>query len=534
MQESLICAPAVKGAWKHFPHEVARDTEVTAALLVVLAYRATFAGQYCLRPELLARLVSKGLSRDVVRSALALGAERGYLKRHQGPGAAPGKFGKVREVLDLPKCGESGRAGQMIKRSWFDGTLSVKDLAALLYLRAGTGKGNRSYTRELQERFGWSRSTAEGVIRTLTRRGLIEKHVTRNAAGQFKATTYSASQIAADRLSPSTAQKTVHVAAGDAKTGHLLTSSTPLDELSTRDNPKRTASAASYASPLRGQCATPQEAEAQEDFQCEVQDDVRSDAHCSQALLGWIEGAYEGDIQAALEDADSDVLAEIRAAVPDDRLSELVLDATGRRVAAEIISPPGLYAIRYLAAKLVLDDEDPEQAVVRVLNAMWARVGRHPGVWLNSLKLIGMRIGGELLGSGFDALYAGSGRPKFCVVSSSQARQAAPADMVEALIEADGAKTLSATLLSKRPRLANFLQKQASLHEASTDEVLEVMKGVLWRHMLDGKDVGSIHTWEYFAPAIAQELSAQEMAEHNLRPGDVPGWRGLWDGSACN
>jgi hypothetical protein len=418
MQESLICAPAVKGAWKHFPHEVARDTEVTAALLVVLAYRATFAGQYCLRPELLARLVSKGLSRDVVRSALALGAERGYLKRHQGPGAAPGKFGKVREVLDLPKCGESGRAGQMIKRSWFDGTLSVKDLAALLYLRAGTGKGNRSYTRELQERFGWSRSTAEGVIRTLTRRGLIEKHVTRNAAGQFKATTYSASQIAADRLSPSTAQKTVHVAAGDAKTGHLLTSSTPLDELSTRDNPKRTASAASYASPLRGQCATPQEAEAQEDFQCEVQDDVRSDAHCSQALLGWIEGAYEGDIQAALEDADSDVLAEIRAAVPDDRLSELVLDATGRRVAAEIISPPGLYAIRYLAAKLVLDDEDPEQAVVRVLNAMWARVGRHPGVWLNSLKLIGMRIGGELLGSGFDALYAGSGRPKFCVQSS--------------------------------------------------------------------------------------------------------------------
>jgi hypothetical protein len=62
----------------------------------------------------------------------------------------------------------------MVWRAWFDGTLSRDQMAALLYMRAGTGKGPAVYARELEQRFGWSAPTALAVLRALRRRGIVE------------------------------------------------------------------------------------------------------------------------------------------------------------------------------------------------------------------------------------------------------------------------------------------------------------------------------------------------------------------------
>jgi hypothetical protein len=61
------------------------------------------------------------------------------------------------------------------------------------------------------------------------------------------------------------------------------------------------------------------------------------------------------------------------------------------------------------------------------------------------------------------------------------------------------------------------------LPEMPVDEILAVMASVLRRLMLDGKAVGSVRSWDYFAPAILDELHKQRIAELGVRPGDVLG-----------
>jgi len=64
-------------------------------------------------------------------------------------------------------------------RNWFDGSFSVKELAAFLFLRAGVGRASGGYAevfaRELAQRFGWSRPTATKLVKALLSRGLLER-----------------------------------------------------------------------------------------------------------------------------------------------------------------------------------------------------------------------------------------------------------------------------------------------------------------------------------------------------------------------
>jgi len=187
--------PQPKAAWARLPNEVARDKRLSDAGLVRTAYRATFAGTYALNATALLRkpiVCGAGFGRDVIERATAESVDCGYLERWQ-PRRAVGKtFDRAIEKLTLPPCGASGKAGRMVYRKWFDATLSVHEMAAYLYLRAGTGRGPGTYAAELAERFGWSRPTATKVIKALMGLGLLAKCEMRAANGQVRGISYHA------------------------------------------------------------------------------------------------------------------------------------------------------------------------------------------------------------------------------------------------------------------------------------------------------------------------------------------------------
>jgi hypothetical protein len=119
-------------------------------------------------------------------------------------------------------------------------------------------------------------------------------------------------------------------------------------------------------------------------------------------LLGWA----DGDPLNELSDVDVDSVDEMKAFADDDSLRGWVLQATEERVAPEIVTSAGLYAVRHLAATLLVDDESlaPADALISLLNAMHDCVGSRPRQWLNSLALIGKRIVAEQYLEGADAL----------------------------------------------------------------------------------------------------------------------------------
>jgi hypothetical protein len=166
-----------QGDWGRLPNAVVRDEVLDAASLVMLGYRATFGGEYALNvAALLAKpIVRAGLSRHVIKRGIANYVAAGYVKRWQPPSRGRKSFSFACEKLTLPPCGASGKAYRVVFRELFDGTLSAKEIAAYLYLRAGTGRGPYLYSRELGERFGWSRQTVSKVLNALVGLNLAKR-----------------------------------------------------------------------------------------------------------------------------------------------------------------------------------------------------------------------------------------------------------------------------------------------------------------------------------------------------------------------
>jgi hypothetical protein len=171
---------------KSFPNSVARDPRVPAPLLVLLAYRSTIADEksgFGLNEKTLkkAKIVrpDTGLGKNALRRAIALGKSLGYLQRQQNGRTGRGRFKFATDSLNLPLCGYSGNAGRHVRQEWFNGRLSVKEMAAYLFFRAGTGKGQTTFAKELAERFDWSRPTAAKAIKALRAFGLLAMHEVR-------------------------------------------------------------------------------------------------------------------------------------------------------------------------------------------------------------------------------------------------------------------------------------------------------------------------------------------------------------------
>jgi hypothetical protein len=443
---------------RRFPNKVARDCRLSEAGLVLAAFRATFVGNYALNVTTIRGITrDKGLGRDVIERGIAENKKAGYLERWQGKRKADGTFPFATEKLRLPEC---GFAGCYVSRGWFNGSLSLKELAGLLYLRAGAGKGSaKVFARELGARFGWSRPTAAKVIKGLIKRQLLVPTTVRKADGTFASTTYvvphlnrefptvkipghgteaeAVNEPATDEAS--TVKNPGHGSPGHGFSGH--TRSNTLHAPPSEDHPSPT----TRESPRVGKYAS---AEAPPHSER---------AEGSEILLGWITSDDELAGQ-AINDVDPDAIAQVSAVVAEAKLRKLVREATEKRVTLEILTPAGLYAVRYLAASIVNDEVGPADALVAILNAMWARIGSRPGQWLNSLALIGRRFAGEDC-DGCAQFYAENGKPKFRVEKAPK-RAAAPKDQnLQTLAEADHAKTLAPRLLRDPAGLAAFLGK---------------------------------------------------------------------------
>ena len=209
---------------KRFPNSVASDPKLTASALVILAYRSTYTGSYGTNEKHLAGIARRsGWGRNVRRGGISLSKQLGYLSRPHNSKLprvwenGRKKFATAKDALNLPSCGDAD--GRMLRRTWFDGTATVNELAAVIFIRAhGT-----TYARELAERFDWSRPTAAKVINALLARGLLVRDV-RREHGKFRGTTYTVPKLSALRLDPAIEMATVKVATvktpGNGKRGN--------------------------------------------------------------------------------------------------------------------------------------------------------------------------------------------------------------------------------------------------------------------------------------------------------------------------
>lgn len=116
-------------------------------------------------------------------------------------------------------------------------------------------------------------------------------------------------------------------------------------------------------------------------------------AEDNRRLLGWL---YDDEEKAfdALREVTPDEVELVLDAETDAVLREHVRNACGGRVHADILSPPGLAAIRHHAAAIccVHDTVTPQHAITLVVDAMRQLIGAE-GKWLNSMGIIGKRIG---------------------------------------------------------------------------------------------------------------------------------------------
>jgi hypothetical protein len=77
-------------------------------------------------------------------------------------------------------------------RWWFSAALTLKALAAWLYLQAGTGKGPVVWAREMRARFGWDPKTCGKVVGELDAAGLLGTVVDRGKGGAYRGIGYQA------------------------------------------------------------------------------------------------------------------------------------------------------------------------------------------------------------------------------------------------------------------------------------------------------------------------------------------------------
>jgi hypothetical protein len=154
-----------------FPNVVALSPAVDDIALVMAAYRATFAGPFVLTVSDVSGIARRGSGeRPYWRGLRVLQAE-GLLERRTAPSGRQGPAHVVDDVLTLPD--EVGRRYRRVERRWFDGTLSVKALALLLFVRASGDE--RASGWHVARRFDWSPPTVKTVADELIAAGHIER-----------------------------------------------------------------------------------------------------------------------------------------------------------------------------------------------------------------------------------------------------------------------------------------------------------------------------------------------------------------------
>ena len=364
-------------AFAILPNDVARDVRLGPAALVLLAYRATFAdttagfglNAVALRRRPIVR--GKGLGRDAIEAALRQATRAGYIARRQ-LARRSGRYGFAVDTLTLPPCSPAARTGWIVRRAWFDGQLSLRALAAYLYMRAGTGRGP-IYAHELAARFAWSLTRARKALGELTQAGWIAPRQDRSADGTVVGVRYW--------LLPSA---NVHAhTPGDGLPGHGLSGHTRTQTYHVFPLGNDIIPMGEHQSPSR-QAPPPIVTETHYD------PDI---AFADPALLGWaVDDPHRNS--AELMNITAEDVAEIAAVCDDVGLASALMAVTDGRIAGKLLSPTGLLAVRTLAALIhkMMDGVSAVEALDIILEAVSARIGERPEASLGSLELIGRRL----------------------------------------------------------------------------------------------------------------------------------------------
>jgi hypothetical protein len=564
--------PVNHEAFGRLPNEWARDPETSAECLCILAYRTTFAddnGCFGLWQDALSArpILASGFGRDVRERAIADAVRSGRLTRPRnvklprGPGQ---RFARAVDHLHLPPDLHMDNS-RMVWRSWFDGTLSCNEMAALLYMHAGTVKGPGVYARELAARFDWSRPKAMAVLHALLGRGLIGVQRRTDVKGRVEGVTYAAAldMPAEASLPEPTVKNPGHGDGPLSKNQGTASQGTEIQgtyEGTPFDVQKKQESTFSPATPTRSMHDSASRIEPAAPAR-------RDNPWFADHLLGWLDNEnsriaaiYFGTMS-PITDAMEDELVD---AFPDDRaLLELAMDACEDRLGTRLRTEGGMDTIRHLAAgvmahargNLPADDlahhrhstVTPQGAMRMVIQAMHDRIGNHPGAWMNSYAVIGQRLAGEMYSGGCIVEDVGSYQapaptPR-AVEPQNQPQPQGPAPrpsrrrqqedpIPPALCIADGWGILHKNLVRYGGQeLREFAAAEAARYQCDATDIIDTLAVILrnvasgiygpqrWEVVhgivlpTSGPQRSYVARWRYFSRLVARERGCKQQQE---------------------
>jgi hypothetical protein len=394
--------------WGTLPNTVVRDTRLSDAEIVVLAYRVTFVGRYGLNETHLSEICKgngrghSGLGKNSARVAISRLVQLKYLVRAQ-PKPSGGVYGFAVDHLRLPACDPLDQ--KRVYRAWFDGTWLLEEIAAYILLRAGLQAMGRDgstvrlqwlSTDDLRQRFGWSREKTLATLKALLVRGRIEQEDLREN-GTFRGTRYRARPFGRPAAGDGDGGQRIAGRREDER--HTYESDVQVELNNTLDSvreslPSEDSTHKSIPTPSHGEGGLV-DLEALE-VQCLQHDE----------LLGWVQeleestGAEFATMRTALRDFDEESLRAVLDATDLNELATRLETAADNRIRPALRGPRGAYCVAYMAAIAMscdsVDEAEPCTAVDDVLALIQNLIGARKGRWLNSFKLIGIRLLGRL------------------------------------------------------------------------------------------------------------------------------------------
>lgn len=540
------------GAWGIIPVSLVRDRSVSAGELVAVAQRVTYADDRSaagLNASSLGRI--RGLSDRPAKRAIHGLVERQILRDRQQPSPirlADGTFRSQRATdrLDLPDG-----PGILVRRDWTDGRLTAKELAALLYLIAGTGLGPVVYRREIGQRFGWGREALRAVLAGLIDRGLLRHVVSRKSNGTIKSHAYSAVtdvDAALRRMQPADGLRPVRsqpVRERPRKRSFPSTENSP-DEPNGESYSAPVAPAAHVDLPLPTAEAALHPSAAPTDARAKSQTAAatpagreENDAWGNNKLLGWADRESTTSTYFGIAEVPEDIISEVDAAFPSDTvLVDLVRKAADGRVHRLLLTAGGMVAVRHVAAGIMChareqndsdegrdDDHEcpttPHGAVQIILQGIRDRWGSRKGQWLNSYGALGKRLAFQMYNGGVTSGSARIYRPQ--PVSEEDLAAGKGVVALQAIVEAGGYLVLAPQLQDGPDAIAAllaFLGDEADKNGCRRVDVLSAAVRVLrcfarygW-HDSSGQKRPEASSWSQLAKAIAARIGQEKGPKH--------------------
>ncbi len=478
-----------RGPYGQIPNSIVLDPRLSASGLAMLAYRLTKVGKFSLSQDAAAiglPLSDGSKGRKIGRSKFKRSTRElkrlGYLKRSQRASKGRSSFSYAEENVHLPDVGGWAR---ICREWWHDGSLTEDAIVALVFIRAF----NCPIALDvLRKRFKWGKQRARKAVTELFEERLIVrlhggKHLYRDAEVRDRSTSEKATSDSPSHETPS-----------DDRQSYTRTDRTPRNDQGHKKNPsQRTRSYDSAAKASDPEPFPREKEEASEGLSGLV------DPWENEKILGWAKHDKR-DLVARLscDELSRDTLAEVESLASDEQLLEMLQAACGGRVHPEVLSPAGAEAVRLLTAVLVEDKRlTPEHALKTILAFVENCIGGRAGRWLNSLKLVGLRVAGS-------------------IAAGEQGLHSDTREMLSALGKVDFGNVLSPHLF-RQPRQFKQLIKQYG------EDAFDIIRTNIIRASMESKESGSIGTWNYFEPALKDERLRRSMAEEGVRPGDIFG-----------